>query len=557
MTRRTSFFLPVTWAAVVTLSACVPAGDGVQPIVERSYFPVGLSVDPTGDWLYVVNSDFDLQYNQGTVQSLDLRRIEAVARRPCSRNSECATDGAAVQQRCDTTATPENGGDASFFCVDVEGAFAGLPCGAIPENSASARAVSPGRCGPVNLTDPPGGGAPLQTDAVAISAFATDSLLVRRPVVQGDGTEVPSATQSRLFLPVRGDSSLHFIDVDGGRLQCGQTKLGGSCSADYRVRETETADPEEPFVVPTEPYGIAATSDGRALVMSHQSGGKASAFIHDWSSQRDGKPIPPRLVSVVTNIPTSAIGIATLPPSLVPSDAEGGDPPGFLVTFRNDPSVHLLRFLNPAQALGGAPAAEDRPLLFDVAKAPIAANSVGSDSRGIAIDDRGRRAAGLACNGDQACLALAARVPLDVYVANRSPASLLIGRTNQGEARAAGDLPVFHDNVPLTQGPSRVVLGHVIDPSGQPSPRVFVLCFDSALIYVYDPERRVIETQIQTGRGPHALAFDPDPAQRRVAYVGHFTDSYVGVISLDQRYPPTFGSTLATLGTPSPPRAAK
>src|SRR5690606_10920979 len=160
-----------------------------------------------------------------------------------------------------------------------------------------------------------------------------------------------------------------------------------------------------------------------------------------------------------------------------------------------------------------------------------------------------------ACATDADCLALAEETPLDVYVANRSPNSLLVGRTAGADPEAkVSSLPEFYKSHPLTAGPSRVVIGHVTTPDGQTARRIFVLCVDSALIYVFDPERGKVESTIRTGRGPYSMAFDPiEP----IAFVGHFTDSHVGVVSLDQRLPLTFGTTLATFGTPTPPRAAK
>jgi hypothetical protein len=136
-------------------------------------------------------------------------------------------------------------------------------------------------------------------------------------------------------------------------------------------------------------------------------------------------------------------------------------------------------------------------------------------------------------------------------------------------------LPSFIDSMALTSGPSRVVLGSVKVPvSATPDPtgandstvfkdasgsyqlerRVFVVCFDSRRIFVYDPQRRVIEASITTGRGPFALAVDD---ARGLGYVAHFTDSYLGVISLGQRFPQTYASVVASIGPPSPPRASK
>lgn len=552
--KRRAFFPSVLVVVGAFLAmTCVPAGDGVIPPSDRVYFPVGLAVTPveSGEsFLYVVSSDFDLQFNQGTVQSLDLARLREVSRHPCLSDADCSSGG----QRCDAAATEENGGVPSFFCVDTAGEYAGLPCGPYGENDPSKRAVAPGRCGPVHLTKPEDGGSTLIVDSVATSAFATDVVLTRRPT-SGDEAE---GEPYRMFVPVRGDSSLHFIDTDNrGRLHCGQPESQGSCSEDYRViegdkRDYDENDPDETKIdVPVEPYGIAADPSGRVIVVAHQAGGKASAFLNDWKKK-------PKLVYIEGALPTNPIGVAAIPEPKIVSALGEQYQAGYLVTFRNDASVHLLRFFDDG-ALDETPPefGESRPFLFDVARTSITLNTSGTDSRGIVIDDDVRKAAEEACGDDADCLAEAAAVPLDVYVANRSPNSLLIGQTDRREADvAASDLPTFHDNVPLTQGPSRVLIGSVTTASGAREKRIFVICFDSALIYVYDPIRRRIESEIYTGRGPQALVFDPDP-NVPLAYIGHFTDSYIGVVSLDQRFPKSYGSMLATLGTPTSPRASK
>jgi DNA-binding beta-propeller fold protein YncE len=64
----------------------------------------------------------------------------------------------------------------------------------------------------------------------------------------------------------------------------------------------------------------------------------------------------------------------------------------------------------------------------------------------------------------------------------------------------------------------------------------------------------MIDTEITTGRGPHAVAIDP---VKGLLFVGHFTDSYIGVVSIDRRFPRTYGKTLATIGKPVPPRTSK
>jgi hypothetical protein len=104
--------------------------------------------------------------------------------------------------------------------------------------------------------------------------------------------------------------------------------------------------------------------------------------------------------------------------------------------------------------------------------------------------------------------------------------------------------------VALDVGVGRVVLGDVTDLNGQLARRVFVASFDSRTLTIYDPGARAIEARIQTGRGPSAVAVDSPNA---LAYVTHFTDSYIGVVDLDKRHA-TFGTIIRALGEPTPPR---
>lgn len=523
--------------------ACTAAGDGVSPPHDRLYFPVGLTVDATSDWLYVVNSDFDLQFNRGTVQSLRLERVRELTPRVCGTDDDCAAGELCDVGSDELGPTADNGGVASYFCVPDRQA---RPCGSIPESTPSSRALAPGRCAPMDLTAPPDGGESFLEESVAISAFATDSLIARRPVEEAD---VPPGAPARLFIPVRSDRSLHYIDVDGGHLECGQPRDRGNCSDAYRVGRN--TDLQEELDLPTEPFGIAATADGRVLMMTHQVGGRVSAFLNDW----DG---PPSLEVVRSGLPQRPIGIAVLPPRPLPAGPTQAlaYEAGFLVAFRNAPQVNLLRFL-----------AEDSnllaPTVVNAGQVPITINTLGVDSRGIAVDDprpeARARCEELPVDERAACLEAAEGEPLAVYVANRTPPSLLVGRTQPVMAPTqTGDLPAFYANIPLTAGPSRVVLGNVLTDDGSPEGRlerrVFVLCFDSNVIYVYDPVRQRLETEVFTGRGPHSLAFD---GKRPVAYVGHFTDSYIGVVSLDQRSPWNYGAMIASIGTPRPPRASK
>jgi hypothetical protein len=120
-----------------------------------------------------------------------------------------------------------------------------------------------------------------------------------------------------------------------------------------------------------------------------------------------------------------------------------------------------------------------------------------------------------------------------------------------------------------------VYLAPVVDPDGAYSLRVWVVCFDSATIYVYNPDAGVLDNVLRVGVGPFAMAFDPftleDVAthaqvpidarnpnirQYRFAYVGSFTQSYVQLIDLDNAAPQpiTYQRVVYTLGVPMNPK---
>jgi hypothetical protein len=144
-----------------------------------------------------------------------------------------------------------------------------------------------------------------------------------------------------------------------------------------------------------------------------------------------------------------------------------------------------------------------------------------------------------------------------VYVSNRAPASLLVGEVRMGNATGSSEALSFYDSSPLSAGPSRVVMGRIHDrrdPPGQFRTRVFVICFDARVVMVFDPVEGRLDGMIRTGRGPHGFVMDP---LKPIAYVAHFTDSYIGLVDLDQSHPSTFETIVATIGIPVSPQGTK
>jgi hypothetical protein len=78
--------------------------------------------------------------------------------------------------------------------------------------------------------------------------------------------------------------------------------------------------------------------------------------------------------------------------------------------------------------------------------------------------------------------------------------------------------------------------------------------FDSRRIDIFDLARGRAEGGIITGRGPQAMVID---AEHALGYVAHFTDSYIGVVDLNQQHAETYGVMIAMIETPAAPRASK
>src|ERR1700722_5629933 len=70
-------------------SGCFYPANGLSPPVEGFYFPTGLVVSPGRTALYVANSDFDLQYNGGTVEVVDLQSLRS-SLTPLLRGIRCS-----------------------------------------------------------------------------------------------------------------------------------------------------------------------------------------------------------------------------------------------------------------------------------------------------------------------------------------------------------------------------------------------------------------------------------------------------------------------------------
>jgi hypothetical protein len=575
--RRSALALLCAGAA----GGCYIGNKGLDPPTNLLYFPTALVMSPGHNTLYVVNSDFDLQYNGGTVLAFDATKL---------RTWKDPTTGAAkglngLLANLNDVAHHPTAKDA----CEAFGLTANPGGPADTTNSVGGQAIlHPGPCSPISAGD-------FIAAHATIGAFASGATLAtRNDAIQG----------ARLFLSVRGDPSITWIDVPDDRggdiktaynpcgqgtplsscLQCGATDTSdlNHCADSHRAG-VDSSKSKRGFMLPTEPVGIAASEDGTAIVAAHQTSSVASLVVNPWD--RDETGFGPQLQFFLPNLASGPTDVATVPVPLIAraqwalekaADDKAGTSrlcptfsygPGFLLSFKAAAEVDLLRYNNDC---GSSP---QREFLTRAYATGIATNGLGEDSRGIAVDPSQRFACEDACaQNDLDCLAACVATPIRVFIANRSPASLLIGEVRTGlvygqggtaaSTTSAYDTIDIYDQVPLSAGPSHAVMGSVIGTDGALHTRVFVVSFDSHLIFDYDPDLRRVEAVIRAGRGPQALALDTGDDKdgngpHSYLYVAHFTDSYIGVVDLNQNHPSTFGTMFATIGVPIAPRESK
>jgi hypothetical protein len=589
--RRSGAAVIVFAACAALVASCYATGDGTLPPPESFYFPTGLAVSSGGNVLYVANSDFDLQWNGGTLQAYDLDQIRH--------------DAALM------AVNPTDPGIAVNFVHQP-----GPPPGACPNHPIATWADGSGRVPLGQTCAPPVNSFVYVRDSVIIGAFATDIQL--------------SKWGNRMFVPVRGDASLTWADLapddpnvappvgssaancdpssnDKANcykpfvIDCGN-RIEGRCDAAHHAG----VNPSEPgntrhVVMPGEPFAMAQSEDGTAIVLTHQSEQETSLFSTGFDPQGQGAIVSSPALQFVLSAPGTGLGALPLGGDgivAIPHDsyaygcAPGAAcptlaPPAYLETNNRAPQLNVLQYTPDGSGL-------NRPFLqldsFD--SMVLTANFTGSNSRGLVIDPTPR----LKCEAKYAWpdprIEICAQTPANLYIANRTPPSLVIGQVGVPSYPIAdatydpNNVAITAGNINLLPGVSNVYLAPIVDQNGNYSLRIFVVAFDSNSIFVYNPNvpADAAVVQIPMSNGPFAMAFDPfsledvarqnpvppDPRHPdapgapyplqlktyRFAYVASFTNSYVQVIDLDDSRTDksTFETVVFTLGNPTLPK---
>jgi hypothetical protein len=435
----------------VAAGGCFYTSNGLSPPTEQLYFPTGMVVSPDRSALFVANSDFDLQYNGGTVQVLDLATIRAsvgtiLAGVRCTQGyaDECATfasdcaaqsaapayaSEAATTFYCPPSPTPgtttvgnvcnsvrmslANAGPSGTACTAPSECTSGNcvigsdgvdgfcePCVTGEDCPASSGVCAAGICVldvATNQILSPAACTPLNPPFRgfdSIGAFASGAVLAQSPTPGGG---------SRLFVPVRGDPSITWFDVSDDRtaaglaspylLDCGAAGTLQRCDDEHRVG----VDPYDNFrdeTLPVQPVGLDVSSDGQWIVSAHQITGSPAIGLSNNSWTSGLRPaFEYYLTGEVAAGPTE---VAHIPPAAIVSRSQSTSTPivyqpAFLVTYDLTPEIDIVTVDDDHES------SPPRPFLTRSQAQSITVDASGSDSRGVALDASERQACENAC----------------------------------------------------------------------------------------------------------------------------------------------------------------
>lgn len=538
-----------SWRGAALLAAVVAGGLpsagcrdrnlGLDPPNDQFFFPSGLLVDPTPEarWLYIASANSDLKYNAGTLSVVDLSAFWDAwfdeATQAAYPFCESGSGGRCVQGP---------GGDISD----------GRPC------RRSTLKPSVVECDEGAFIDP--------DDTIHTGDFGTVLAASQEP--DGD---------LRLWLPVRGDPSITFIDVErrsgGVSLSCDQGNDPDEldkrlCGDDHRLKANR--NDESLRELSREPFNMLITRSGdeRLAVVAHSDDLDVTLIALD-GVYGGG---PPAIVDQfplfqAVDGPPGGFGLAERPcfaaeqgplgegdpEENIPSLTEGCTRPLLYAGYRNVP--RLASFTASSQELSGPPELVDGEGRVDcfVGGEYVGPYCATPDQLGqpcaVLCEPRVRAERTLVSGG---LLGLGALSLGDIAFADDRGDTLIVLQTSPG-ALLFLDTSLGDDTEPLDQ-PSSPPIEVCAEPTrmqtyvddGQRF--AFVSCFRAALLYVVDIDaRRVVDTVV-TGTGPHDLTVDP---VREVVYVANTLESSLSVIDIS-RHRATRFQELARLGLPEP-----
>lgn len=516
-------------APLVGVLACNLDNPGDTPPRGTIYFPTALEVS-SGDsprLLYVLNSNYDYRWSDGSLQAFNLDYVDTVVAE-CEERRTCHEECIVELQSCNGVC-----GDAHPCPDDCLG---DMDC----EAECDVRAQCLDDCGSRS-------GCEKECDWKGDCAIDAETALEDEVLVPTHGTSLGLSTDARrLYAASRTVRKLTFIDLDDtasgdGVLDCGS---GHHCDSDHQ-RGVDNTESQRRTELPADPVGVitgacqdlnleddpTTTADdvlGDYVMLAHRDGA-ASLFVEvpdDTKPDVDGgtqalpgmRP-PPELVHVRSGLLPDVTHIAY--------DARTRYV--YLTSRENSSDLSQPKTLARLSVVW-----DDDPrasFIYEAGTLILDGVSVGRETRALQFVDPNSAAAGSSAG--------------QAMVVSRLPPALLTVDVTE-ETNDPGHATVLR-TTEVGTGPSRLTLGEVDGVE-----LAFVSSFTARQIYIIDTATGLIRSVVPNLSGPFEIALDPG---RRRLYVADFSSSVIRVIRLAdlanrEEEGPTTARLEGTIGVP-------
>jgi hypothetical protein len=535
-TRPRAVAARVLGLAALAASACSLSQNGVTPPGDTFFFPTGAIMNPTdaaGQWLYVANSNADLRFNDGTLIMVNVGASEL----PDSAQQDGTLHGAALDRAnagnwgsCpqEDYVNPLPRSDPQICCRDL------LDPNII--NCDERRYVA--------------------ADAtVSIGSFAAG--IVWQPFCNIDQVYTdpcagstacpPGENPGRLLIGVRGDTSLTDIDVApvGSALAdpsaihpafhctAGAALTPTLAECDQKIQDTGTTltvlsgDPSSAEVpLPDEPFALALDPTRGYLYVGHlvgstsvQNSGGVSLFDASLAGTFGASEFPPPPLFIApfgSPFPANSSGLFGVtnlhihqPLGVAPSQDKPDTQQNIFASSRYVPLVSSMTTLGK-EVCGPNSSAEQDDVLVPAGDT-LNSGLTGAEMHGVEFIEP-------PAQSYPSLPDYAARV----FALQRTPPALVGFDIAKSLSNATTVTPT--DVLETCSSPTFLYQNDAGD-----GPRLFVNCFDTGEVYVFDPAVPTLITTLMVARGPAGMIFD---ATRPVAYVLSFTQNNVVVVDL-------------------------
>jgi hypothetical protein len=466
-----------------------------MPPADTFFFPSSGLMAPEGNWLYVANSNADLRFNDGTLAMVDVNAAAA---------DRQANWGACPQV---DYVNPLPRTDPAICCWD-----------ALDSNILN--------CDERRY---------IQSDAtVRIGSFAAGMAW------QASGTCAELPADGRIYIGVRGDTSMTWVDVSSNpgahpTLVCRPDGVTGSLAeCTQKVLDTTSdldsaqGDPNPPQVgLPDEPYALQVDQELGLLYVGHLVGNTSVANSGGVSLFKIGNAMPQFLGPFSSPFPANSAGSFGVTDIKLHPSYQGGSSHEIFVSSRYVPLISSMVPFVPGDVglqQQFTCSTQSNDLVVLPAGETLSTGLTGSEMRGVEFLDPPPGSG----------------TPQRAFALQRLPPYLVTFDITQNEA--GGVIPVVSKLIETCSSPTFLYKHQTGDTT-----RLYVSCFDTGEIYVFDPAGPSLVTTFVAARGPAGMVFDPNLP---VAYVLDFSHNDVAVVDLTPGSP-TEDHVIQRLGFPT------